>query len=48
MVARDGLWAVWITRKRTRVIHTAHSPYDGGVSEEAVVPFSVINWLPFG
>ena len=48
MVARDGLWTVWITRKRTRVIHTAHSPYGGGDAGQKVVPFSMINWSPFG
>jgi len=41
-----GLWTVWTTRRKTRVDHTAHSPY-GDCTVGKVVLFSVIKWSCF-
>ena len=41
-VTTDRLWAVWTTRKRTRLVHTAHSPGDDGVGH-----FSIVKWVLF-
>jgi len=48
-----GLWTVWTTRKKTRVTHTAHSPYyysdllsrSGPVFGDQMVLFSRITVL---
>jgi hypothetical protein len=38
----DGLWTVWTATKSVPA-HTAHSLY----GDNAVVPFSIVNWSPF-
>ena len=48
-VTTDQLWAVWTTRKRPRLDHTAHSPGDDGVGHFSIVKVQtkLLKWVIF-